>query len=135
MRKRIKPKRKTCSCCKQVRVMQPTAVICLKCRPLIYRARVAIQRPAGNAVAKAVRHGILPRLNGSIACADCGKPANSYDHRDYDKPLEVSPVCISCNFLRGPAKQFIELGLTFRRFGKSTPKSTKIRPDIFGEMS
>jgi hypothetical protein len=39
-----------------------------------------------------------------FACADCGKPATDYDHRDYRKPLEVEPVCHSCNLKRGPAK-------------------------------
>ena len=34
---------------------------------------------------------------------DCGKQAHEYDHRDYDKPLEVEPTCKSCNSKRGPA--------------------------------
>lgn len=36
-------------------------------------------------------------------CVDCGKRAHDYDHRDYSKPLEVEPVCRSCNLKRGPA--------------------------------
>lgn len=37
-----------------------------------------------------------------VTCVDCGETASHYDHRDYLKPLEVEPVCPSCNKLRGP---------------------------------
>jgi hypothetical protein len=37
-------------------------------------------------------------------CADCGNPATVYDHRDYNKPLDVVPVCQGCNVKRGPGK-------------------------------
>lgn len=53
-------------------------------------------------VSVAVWNGDLPRLDGSIACVDCGNPAQEYDHRDYKKPLEVAAVCKECNFARGP---------------------------------
>lgn len=53
-------------------------------------------------VAKAIRSGVLtaPRL---FACVDCGGQAIEYDHRDYNEPLKVDPVCRSCNLRRGPA--------------------------------
>lgn len=54
------------------------------------------------AVRKAVRQGRLQRPT-EFACADCGKPATEYDHRDYTKPLDVAPVCRSCNHKRGSA--------------------------------
>lgn len=38
----------------------------------------------------------------TLKCVDCGKRAQCYDHRDYAKPLEVNPVCRSCNKFRGP---------------------------------
>jgi hypothetical protein len=50
----------------------------------------------------AVRNGDLPKLDGSILCADCSNPATEYDHRDYKRPLEVDPVCRACNAARGP---------------------------------
>lgn len=50
----------------------------------------------------AIRHGDLPKLDGSIPCEDCGAPACEYDHRDYKKPMEVAPVCRACNQSRGP---------------------------------
>lgn len=59
---------------------------------------------AGYAVRKAIKSGQLPALNGSIACFDCGNPATAYDHRNYDHPLTVQPVCGSCNKKRGPAE-------------------------------
>ena len=49
-----------------------------------------------------VRHGrMLPAK--SFACVDCGRPAREYDHRDYNKPLAVDPVCNCCNGKRGAA--------------------------------
>lgn len=57
---------------------------------------------AHNAVTKAVRSGDLRPAN-EFACKDCGKRATEYDHRDYSKPLDVEPVCHSCNLRRGPA--------------------------------
>lgn len=61
------------------------------------------RRQAGGIVTAAKRMGLLPHLDGSIACVDCGAPACDYDHRDYNKPLEVEPVCRRCNKLRGSA--------------------------------
>jgi hypothetical protein len=60
------------------------------------------QQPAMSKVAAAVRRGELPQVK-TLACADCGGPARSYDHRNYAKPLVVEPVCRSCNVKRGPA--------------------------------
>jgi hypothetical protein len=55
----------------------------------------------------AIRQGKIPKLDPAIhKCADCGKPANEYDHRDYNKPLQVEPVCYVCNKARGPAIPF-----------------------------
>ena len=55
-----------------------------------------------SAVAAAIRRGGL-RPAKDFACVDCGAPARHYDHRDYNKPLEVEPVCVSCNLRRPPA--------------------------------
>ncbi len=62
----------------------------------------AASTAAVSAVAKAVRKGDL-RPASAFACADCGGAASQYDHRDYTKPLQVVPVCRSCNVMRGPA--------------------------------
>jgi hypothetical protein len=55
-----------------------------------------------NAVSKAVRNGILAPVK-TLICVDCGSQAQCYDHRDYNKPLEVVPVCRKFNFRRGSA--------------------------------
>lgn len=64
----------------------------------------AAQRKAISIVRHAKYMGRLPFLTGAINCIDCAEPAADYDHRDYDKPLEVEPVCRRCNQKRGPAK-------------------------------
>lgn len=66
----------------------------------------AAARPskAHAAVSKAVSSGRLPRAS-TLYCVDCGAFAYDYDHRDYDRPLDVVPVCRRCNLMRGPAKQ------------------------------
>lgn len=52
----------------------------------------------------AIRKGLLPNLGlRQTRCVDCGDIALHHDHRDYSKPLEVEPVCGSCNAKRGPA--------------------------------
>jgi formylmethanofuran dehydrogenase subunit E len=53
---------------------------------------------------KAIRYAEFP-------CRDCGEPSTDYDHRDYNKPLEVEPVCRSCNLLRGPALPYTDIDL------------------------
>jgi hypothetical protein len=76
-------------------------------RPELYRpegADLSAQRRAFRAVTAAVRSGALPQLDGSVECVDCGRPAKCYEHRDYSRPLDVEPVCVSCNKNRGTAK-------------------------------
>lgn len=66
--------------------------------------REILQRKAHNAVAAAIKNGRLPNLNTChIRCKDCGARATCYEHRDYNKPLEVSAVCDKCDNKRGAA--------------------------------
>ena len=61
-------------------------------------------------VHRAVRRGLLPKAS-DLVCVDCGVAAVEYDHRDYNRPLAVEPVCRSCNLFRGPGilpNDFIE---------------------------
>lgn len=51
-------------------------------------------------VSKAVARGDLPPVR-DLLCVDCGSQAAEYDHRDYNKPLQVDPVCCACNNQRG----------------------------------
>lgn len=49
-----------------------------------------------------IKSGLLPHPS-TLNCADCGCPAREYEHRDYNKPLMVVPICRGCNLRRGPA--------------------------------
>lgn len=69
---------------------------CSECR--VFGGRHA----ASALVSKAIREGQLKRP-AEFACVDCGARAWEYDHRDYNKPLAVEPVCRKCNLNRGPA--------------------------------
>lgn len=60
------------------------------------------QNVAYAAVRRAVASGALLPVT-RYRCVDCGEPAQHYDHRDYGRPLEVQPVCRSCNRKRGHA--------------------------------
>lgn len=56
----------------------------------------------GNEVNKALRRGII-RPARDYACVDCSGQATEYDHRDYNFPLSIEPVCRGCNARRGKA--------------------------------
>lgn len=71
---------------------------CPDCRDARFHEREA----ATSEVFKAKKRGELTRAAEHI-CADCGKQARDWDHRDYTKPLEVVAVCHSCNVRRPPA--------------------------------
>lgn len=58
---------------------------------------------ATNIVKSAIKRGVMKPISEETTCVDCGKPAHDYDHRDYNKPLDVDPVCRGCNIRRGPA--------------------------------
>lgn len=84
------------------------ALRCDRCNKARYLARQKVIGSASSAVARAIRTGALPRP-ASFLCVDCGRPAAQYDHRDYTKPLDVQPVCRSCNVMRGHADVWPEL--------------------------
>jgi hypothetical protein len=58
---------------------------------------------AHQAVHQAIKDGGLPRISDGMKCVDCGAQAEAYDHRDYNKPLDVELVCHPCNSRRGQA--------------------------------
>ena len=61
-------------------------------------------RRARGRVQDAIRRRQLVRLSKvKTRCTDCNARATQYDHRDYNHPLDVEPVCRSCNRRRGPA--------------------------------
>jgi hypothetical protein len=84
------------------------------------RAITPLQTLAHAYVHSAIRLGILAPLSG-LRCSDCAKPATQYDHRDYAKPLEVDPVCGSCNMRRGPGLNSGKVKKADARFDKQKP--------------
>jgi len=92
---------------------RPSGRLCHQCayrystiRGSVFAKYRPLAREAISVVRKAVASGALPKLDGSIPCVDCGKPARNYDHRDYRRPLHVEPVCVSCNKQRGTAEPY-----------------------------
>lgn len=94
------------NCGKQEMVSGGNATFrCAACKEADFfhvRRSVTGKEYAGAQVYKAIRAGALPHPS-RCQCADCGARADRYDHRDYNKPLDVDPVCARCNIQRGPA--------------------------------
>ena len=72
---------------------------CFKCS--LESSRQSVD--ASNKVRAAIKKGLVKPISSDTVCVDCGKPAHDLDHRDYNNPLEVVPVCRGCNIRRGPA--------------------------------
>lgn len=72
---------------------------CVNCRPIAFDKGGAF---AMGQVFTAIRNNVLIHPS-KLSCLDCGKQAAQYDHRDYNKPIKVEPVCRGCNLRRGPA--------------------------------
>jgi hypothetical protein len=73
-------------------------IYCHRCSRLQQAARLK----AAKAINQALRDGKVKCAKGQ-RCVDCDAPAHSLDHRNYLTPLDVQPVCRSCNWKRGPA--------------------------------
>lgn len=97
------PRRIVCARCNEPRLIPKThgrRRYCNSCRkPAAREAGLA-----SRIVTKAVNRGELPPPT-DFKCVDCGFRAHLYEHRCYDRPLDVEPVCYSCNVRRGPAKR------------------------------
>lgn len=94
-------KRINCVLCQQSKAIpwqKGCRLYCDDCQEIPRKIRGAVQAK----VFKAVQKGLLQHPS-KLSCADCGRQAAAYDHRDYSQPLKVDPVCKRCNKLRGPA--------------------------------
>lgn len=99
------PRTLTCGHCGlREQTMRGWPYICEGCRVGGFsnlRARRCGRDYGGLMVRAAVAEGRLQPAS-AFMCSDCTKPAAVYDHRDYNRPLLVEPVCRSCNSRRGP---------------------------------
>jgi len=68
-----------------------------------YRKARPVAMKAYSKLHTSIQRGDIAKLDGSTLCVDCGESARHYDHRDYMRPLDVEPVCASCNIRRGSA--------------------------------
>lgn len=86
------------------RLSQPSSPYCSRaCKEALHEAQIK----AISEVSKAVKRGeLVPATH--FVCTDCGAPATEYEHRNYRRPLDVDPVCRSCNIKRGPADDVAE---------------------------
>ncbi len=77
-------------------------------------------------VESAIKQGLLPSLSdGKTKCVDCEQPALAHDHRNYNRPLDVEPVCRSCNVKRGAATPMTLRNRDDRKFGRKKLKKKK----------
>lgn len=105
---------KKCEVCGAEDLMTHQTRLCHDCSVAQFRRMQKVGAKAHGLVKKAVREGKLPRLDGSVLCVDCGAPALVYDHRSYEQPLDVQPVCKPCNWRRGPSKEAAPLWIKSR---------------------
>lgn len=97
---------KACEMCGATHSRYYSAKYCMNCVQI--RNRESARRSARNnpnniarrMVALAVSTGFM-RPASEFLCIDCGDPAKHYDHRDYNRPLDVDPVCTRCHGRRG----------------------------------
>lgn len=100
----------TCCVCGTVEMGgSPYYYRCANCRDCGYMraptgrfADLIGRQAASGLVQVEIKAGRLPHPS-TLTCADCNGPASEYEHRDYNKPLSVEPICRSCNHRRGPA--------------------------------
>jgi hypothetical protein len=89
----------TCVHCRGVfRKRGPNRMACVDCQDEVERQKSS----AHQRLYYRIKKGLIA-LPSDFACVDCGEPASRYDHRRYDEPYNVEPVCCSCNGKRGPA--------------------------------
>jgi hypothetical protein len=95
-------KKARCYVCKQTKLISKrrgSKFTCVECAEPLRQQR----RAARCILTMAIKAGFIRSHHGQ-QCVDCGAPAIGLEHREYSRPLDVEPICNSCNFRRGPAK-------------------------------
>ena len=100
---------KTCSSCGKVKPLSAFprnsgawdehGTICSSCngkKTNLWRKNNKKRNRVSWKMQNAIRSGRLPRAN-TLSCAVCGEPAEHYHHDNYDKPLDVIPLCRQCH--------------------------------------
>lgn len=95
-----KPARECKQCGADISARHYNATLCFSCLKS-WGTRTGAAKACSD-VKAAISRGELQNPR-NLKCADCGCVATDYDHRDYNKPLDVQPVCRSCNKKRGAA--------------------------------
>jgi hypothetical protein len=86
-----------CAICGKSFYREVQSRYCFPCAEVARKTKQSAYRK----VKRAIERGELPEIHTQY-CVDCGAFARYYEHRDYSKPLDVVPVCQSCNMKRGP---------------------------------
>jgi hypothetical protein len=74
------------------------------CKERYNKAKISGAKNASAAVARSINIGNMISLSKTnLNCSFCSNRARHYDHRDYNRPLDVTPVCFHCNIKLGPA--------------------------------
>jgi hypothetical protein len=106
------------------------SLVCFDCLDKTYVINGG--RAAAVKVKIAIRKKLLPPPT-DFKCMDCGVPATCYDHRDYNKPLDVQPVCSRCNTLRGSAIPTTETVVVKKQKAKQNSSFEKnVAPSVTG---
>lgn len=75
----------------------------MEANPVKHR-RMRWSQYAAYKIQRAIKDGAIENLKVTYKqCVDCGKRALVWEHRDYEKPLDVVPCCYACNSKRGSA--------------------------------
>lgn len=61
-----------------------------------YATKYPLRLKAAGKLGWAIRTGTLARIDTCV-CSGCGAKAQEYHHMDYNKPLDVVPMCKSCH--------------------------------------
>ena len=86
------------ACCYCPNAVFVPSFMCCFCK----EARKPFTDRARRLVASAISRGDLPWID-LLRCVDCGARAERYEHHDYNRPLDVEPVCHRCNVIRRQA--------------------------------
>lgn len=98
----------------------------------LYRKHGTGQIDAMRAIRREVREGRL-ECPEAYKCVDCDNQATVYEHRDYNRPLDVVPTCRPCN---GKRRHAIAKKMTFDEFLAAVRKTWqwatfKLTPEHF----